>query len=149
MHHITYRNTYTKGTRYILTEAIIHYNNKNMRTVALWDTGAYRSHITEDVINAFDCEVIGDDTSYCHSGLYTATKHKIDIEFPIGYTIKNVTVASTANITYKDYDIGLLIGMDIIRLGDFHFECSGENMVFTFRLPYDGNEDKLIETELF
>lgn len=149
MHYITYQNTYKNGTKYILTEATIYYNGKNMRTVALWDTGATQTHITEDVINAFDCEIIGEDESYCHTGIASFTKHKIDIGLPSGCIIKDVYVASTANIPYKKYDIGLLIGMDIIRLGNFHFDCINNKMLFSFTHQYDGDEDKLIKTKLF
>lgn len=55
----------------------------------------------------------------------------------------------TPNLKYKDYDIGIIIGMDIIQLGDFRIDSIKEKIVFSFRHPYDGNEDKVIKTELF
>ena len=149
MNYITYKNVYSETHDHIITKAIICFEDKHMETVALWDTGAAHSHISEDVISAFNLKSCGEMSMSSHTGQSFSKEYVIDIELPSMAMIKNITVLSTANARYRGYDIGLIIGMDIIQLGDFRIDNTGETPVFTFRHSCDGNEDVLIETELF
>lgn len=149
MAYITYQNIYSTITKQIITEASIHYKDKRMSTYAIWDTGASNTHITENVIEAFEMESSGTKKAICHSGEILLSTYTVTIGLPTNALLENHIVYSTTNMTIKDFDIGLVIGMDIIRLGDFHFDNCEEKTIFTFRHPFDGERDKMIITHLF
>lgn len=74
MNYITYENTYSGKVKHIITEAIICYNGKHMNTIALWDTGASRTHITEDIVDAFEIQALGEVNTRSHYGDTTSQK---------------------------------------------------------------------------
>ena len=121
-----------------------------MHTVALWDTGASRTHISNDVVNLFELESIGTVNANSHHGVVKTKYYRVSITLPTGGIINDIIVNSTHNFKVNDNDIGVLIGMDIIQCGNFHIDSLGEKTIFTFTHPLDNiDEDTLIETELF
>lgn len=150
MPHITYKNTYSDKPTHIVTKAVVHCNGKHMQVNALWDTGASHTHITEDVINAFELTSHGEINTLSHTGESISQKYKIDVELSNLIIVNDIIALSTPNIIYKGDEVGLLVGMDIIRLGNFCIDNTGENTIFTFTLLSDEiDNDILIETNLF
>ena len=65
---------------------------------------------------------------------YQSNTYMVDIGLPNGILIADVRVTEAANL--GNYD--LLIGMDIITLGDFAITNGLGNTWFSFRIPPDG-----------
>jgi hypothetical protein len=65
---------------------------------------------------------------------YQTSTYLVDIGLPNGILIPDVRVTEAANL--GNYD--LLIGMDIITLGDFAITNGLGNTWFSFRIPPDG-----------
>lgn len=148
---ITYKNTYSSIVTHIITEVTVHYNGKHMTTLALWDTGASRTHISQTLIDTMDISSLsGEIKTLSHGGTVISKKYKVDITLPTKGMIKDITVFDTTDIQIAGEDINVLIGMDIISCGDFHIDSTGDKPIFTFRHPsLDVSEDLFIETELF
>lgn len=96
----------------------------------LWDTGASRSSIDKRVAEAMELIPIGKSSISTANGVVAVNTYLIDITLPNNVTIQNVIV-SGANLG----DIDLLIGMDIIGLGDFAITNTNKSTTFSFRIP--------------
>lgn len=145
----TYRNIYSTNNSFILTNIVV--SNKKLRTtlVALWDTGASVTHISEDVIDALGLETVGERTVQSHTGMSTVKKYKADITLPMNCTFEDIIVHSGADLTVNGEQVQAIIGMDIIKCGIFHVDYTGDRTVFTFSLPTDRDEEYEVTTELF
>ena len=107
---------------------------------AIWDTGASHTVITEHVVT--ECgllptgmvEVIG-----VHGSEIVET-YKVDVLLPMQVQIKGLKVSRTKRL-FGDADI--LVGMDIIGLGDFAVSSWQGRTTFSFRMPSTGRIDFL------
>ena len=104
--------------------------------VALWDTGSGQSGISKPLAKQLGLERVlykGKDyeTKKGSAGECESYFHCIDILLPGNTIISNVTVADF--IDNGKFDI--LIGMDIITMGDFALTNDNGNTVFSFRIP--------------
>lgn len=97
----------------------------------LWDTGASRSSITQRIVNDLNLIPIGNANIGTANGVVTVNTYFVDFGLPNGVTVKNVLVACT---NLGD-DIDVLIGMDIIRHGDFAITNIDNKTTFSFRTP--------------
>ena len=97
-------------------------------TVALWDTGATNCAITPKVIAALGLKPIG-KTKVSHADGDT---DGVNVYLPNNIVIQNVKVSECKN--EKD-TFGVLIGMDIITLGDFSISNVNNETTFSFRIP--------------
>lgn len=150
MNYITYKNTYSKNITHIVTKSRIMYNEKNMETIALWDTGATHTHITKNIIDVLELKSSKSVSTISHGGNVLCEKYKVTIILPTNGKIKDITVLSTTNAEYMGEEIGIIIGMDIIQCGDFHIDHEDNKTVFTFRHHVEDIDDEiLIETNLF
>jgi hypothetical protein len=117
----------------LITEVwVIDPRNSANRTKAnaLWDTGASGSVITPGVFSnlhliPFDKTMVGGVNNQSEADVV-----KIDVDLPNMDLIKNIDAAVC------DMDgVDMLIGMDIITLGDFAI-CNARNeTLFTFAIP--------------
>ena len=150
MGYITYKNTYHSSINHIITNVTVVHNGINYNTIALWDTGAQHTHISQHVIEALNLVSFGETNTIAHSGAVSAKKYKISIILPTNGLVNDITVLSATNLKMYDIDIGVIIGMDIIKCGDFHIDNIEDRIIFTFR-HWSNNidEDEIIETELF
>lgn len=97
----------------------------------IWDTGATGTVITKKVVEELDLKPTGQTDVYTAKGKATTNTYLVNIYLPMNVTIQGVTV------TEGDLspDIQLLIGMDIITLGDFSITHKDGNTKMSFGVP--------------
>lgn len=96
---------------------------------ALWDTGATNSAITQTVVDKCGLKPIGLKTVHTAAGTHERQKFL-------------VSIVLMSNVEFHGWEVAcvdapgeeLIIGMDIITLGDFSVTSQG-NTVFSYRLP--------------
>lgn len=99
--------------------------------VAVWDTGATNTIITPEIVEKLGLKPamtgglsgIGGDVE---SGIY-----KINLGLPGGILVYDVPAFVSDQL--DDYE--MLIGMDVILLGDFCLSNKDDRTVFSFRIP--------------
>ena len=98
---------------------------------AVWDTGATGSCITPRVVKELGLSVIGKIICHHVQGKSLTSKYFVNIVLPnrIGVSEISVTEGEISD------DIDVLIGMDIITLGDFAISNVNGRTHFTFRTP--------------
>lgn len=101
---------------------------------AIWDTGATNTAISHNLVGQLGLIPIGVVTAQDANNSYQSNTYMVDIGLPNGILIADVRVTEAANL--GNYD--LLIGMDIITLGDFAITNGLGNTWFSFRVPPDG-----------
>lgn len=99
---------------------------------ATWDTGASRTIISNRLAECLRLEKIADTKMTTASGETGTKKYYVDLILPNGCTVKNVVVMSG---DFGETDVDVLLGMDIITLGDFAISNLEGNTVFSFRMP--------------
>jgi predicted aspartyl protease len=97
----------------------------------LWDTGASKSSITKRIVDDLNLIPIGNTNISTANGIVTVNTYFVDFGLPNGVTIRNVLV-SCADL---GDDVDVLIGMDIIRHGDFAITNVNDHTTFSFRTP--------------
>ena len=104
--------------------------------LAIWDTGATSSVITKKVVDNLGLAPTGIVEVHGVHGKNYRNKYIVCIQLPNNIQVKNVEVT--------DGDLGdadVLIGMDIISLGDFSVSNYKEKTTFTFRIPSCADTD--------
>lgn len=96
----------------------------------LWDTGATNTVITKELANRLGIKSVGKIITHGIGGEHLADQYIINVELPNGVIFPFITV--TEGI-FKDFDV--LIGMDIIKYGDFSITNFEEKTKFSFRVP--------------
>jgi len=97
----------------------------------IWDTGASSSVLTKNVVERLNLKPTG-QTRVNHAGGSDITNtYLVNFILPMNVTIENVVVTEGKLPSGVD----LLIGMDIINLGDFSITNLSSNTVMSFRIP--------------
>jgi hypothetical protein len=132
--HFPFKYEYPYPPAKLMTEAEVFNSMRHQNVIrirALWDTGAMLSAVTPEIAkklslvstNRIKVNGIG---SYCIADIV-----QVSIRLPNMAELKNARI-SVLNLV-KDVD--MLIGMDIIRLGDFSISNGAEKTLFTFAMP--------------
>jgi predicted aspartyl protease len=103
---------------------------RTLKADALWDTGAMSTVITPAAAKNLGLKVISKTTISTPSGTMVCNQYFVDIILTNNIKVTDILITEA---TPSNCDV--LIGMDIILLGDFavtHFEGK---TVFTFRVP--------------
>lgn len=106
--------------------------NPILETTSLWDTGATNSVITKSVAKSMSLSPI-DRVRVQHAGGITEENvYLISVHLP-----NNIAIAAVRVTECEDNQghFGIIIGMDIIGLGDFAISNFKGNTTFTFRIP--------------
>ncbi|MCH7828467.1 retropepsin-like domain-containing protein [Patescibacteria group bacterium] len=107
--------------------------------LAIWDTGATHSAITKKVADELGLKPTGLVDVRHAKGLSKTNTYYVNIELPSHLMIGNVRVTEVELIpdanTSDDQQPQILIGMDIIGLGDFAVTNYKGNTILTFRTP--------------
>lgn len=98
---------------------------------ALWDTGAYCTVITENIARKYAFTPIGAKEIHGVTGKEISNVYLISLHLPNQVVIKEIEVMSCS----CDIGCDVLIGMDIITLGDFVINNHQGRTTFTFRMP--------------
>ena len=130
-----------------MTEAevfnVTQYQNK-IKARALWDTGAMLSTITPEIAKKLNL-VSTNRIKVNGIGNYSiADVVMVSIRLPNLVELTNTRIL-VLNLV-KDVD--MLIGMDIIRLGDFSISNGADKTLFTFAMPPFENKTDLYEKAL-
>ncbi|MCL2632287.1 MAG: SEC-C metal-binding domain-containing protein [Coriobacteriia bacterium] len=103
---------------------------------ALWDTGASKSVISEEAAKELNLPISGKVEIVHANGKDDCNQHFVNIYLPSGVNIVGLQVAAT-----KLSEIDVLIGMDIITLGDFALTNKNDRSMFSFRVPSNDEID--------
>lgn len=98
---------------------------------ALWDTGASRSCISREVVDSLGLKPIGKSRISTANGYIMAESYLVNVGLPNSVLVPNIHVSCSDLGLHTD----MLIGMDIIRLGDFSITNVNHRTVFSFRIP--------------
>jgi hypothetical protein len=98
---------------------------------ALWDTGATGSVISKNIVKQLGLIPTGKTlASGIHSTIEVNT-YIINVILPNGVRVQDVRVTESSNFDHFD----VLVGMNIIALGDFAFTNKNSKSFFSFRVP--------------
>lgn len=98
---------------------------------AIWDTGATNSVITKHVVDACGLKPTGMTQVRGVHGVKACETYLINIKLISDVSFSDVAVTLADDLAGGD----LLIGMDIITMGDFSITNVGQRTVFSFRVP--------------
>ncbi|MHB1025778.1 MAG: SEC-C metal-binding domain-containing protein [Desulfobacteria bacterium] len=98
---------------------------------AIWDTGATSSVITSRVVSSLGLSPIGVAQVHTAGGTTLANVYLVAILLPNKVGFPSVRVTEAPLPTGTD----VLVGMDLISLGDFAVTNFGGKTVFSFRVP--------------
>jgi predicted aspartyl protease len=139
--HFPFKKEYPQLPLKLITDAevfnSIQYQNV-IRIRALWDTGAMLSAITPDIAKKLNLVSTNRIRVNGIGNSCIADIVRVSIRLPNLAEIKNARI-SVLNLV-KDVD--MLIGMDIIQLGDFSISNGAGKTLFTFAMPpFDDKTD--------
>ena len=97
---------------------------------ALWDTGATASVISTDIVSQLGLSPISQCKTYHAQGESIVNVYLVDLILPNELRVKDVRVTEG-----RLNGFGLLIGVDIINLGDFALTYKNKQTVFSFQIP--------------
>lgn len=98
---------------------------------AVWDTGATGCAVTVDVAERINAPVINQVLVGGVHGAEPCNQYLLSLFLPNGLYIPGVPVTELS----QDAGCDVLIGMDVISLGDFSTSTLGGKTSFTFRIP--------------
>lgn len=111
---------------------------------AIWDTGATASVITQAVVDACGLQPTGITQVNHAGGVEMQETYLINLRLQNMAAFHSI-VATKAPLTMTQ----VLIGMDIISLGDFAITNKGGITIFTFRVPSSARTDYVKEEARF
>lgn len=97
---------------------------------AIWDTGATNTVISPQVVNACNLKPFSMAQVHTASGTSVCEVYLVNIALPNGVAFANVPVTNQP-LTGAH----VLIGMDIMGMGDFAVTNKGGKTTFSFRFP--------------
>lgn len=104
---------------------------KPKKFTAIWDTGATNTAISNKVVKECGLIPTGKATSNTANGQCIVNTYLIDINLPNNVNINNVQATEFTAVEGAD----LLIGMDIMSLGDLAISNFDNKTTFSFRIP--------------
>jgi len=105
---------------------------------ALWDTGATCSVITPAIVKVLNLSPVSYTFMSGVSGIDLAVQYYVDLELPSG-----VIAGKVLAVEGTPLGCDLLIGMDIIGLGDFMMSCCNGTTHFGFRTPSEISKEDM------
>ena len=112
--------------------------------VAIWDTGATNTAISQKVAEQCNLIPTGQAISNTANGQCTVNTYLIDLYLPNNVIIGGVKATEFNSVGGSD----LLIGMDIISLGDFAVSNFEGKTAFSFRFPSISKTDYVEQLNL-
>jgi len=120
-------------SRRIITDVIV-YNfalEQKLSVKALWDTGATKSVITENLAKELNLEKVTIAQITSANGIDEMPVYMVNFKLPNDMDVSGIKVISCKSI----HDFDAIIGMDIIAKGDFAITGKSGNIKFSFRMP--------------
>lgn len=143
--HHAFRVDYNSIPRELSTPIIVSdfQRKSNMQVEAIWDTGATNSVITKKIVEALGLIPTGQTIVRGVNSENLANTYLINIVLPNRIQIAELNVTE-CNINNCD----MLIGMDVISLGDFTISNHGQKTLFCFSIPPHHNKIDLVEKSI-
>ena len=143
MESVSAFTTYGDGLlRQLSNEVTIRCEDKDLHVKAVWDTGATSSCISNHVVEELSLIATGKTKIHTPSGEAERNTYLVDLRLPNDVLIKDLVVIDSE---IGSQSIGVLIGMDVIGMGDFAVSNFGDKTVFSFRIPSDKRTDYVAE----
>ena len=146
--HHAFRTQYNGIVRALITEVRIALPSttnpqpkKFEKFNAIWDTGATNSVITKRIVDQVGLSPTGKIISKGVHGEATVNTYFIDVGLPMKVCIANLKVSE--GILLGDIDV--LIGMDVIQMGDFAISNVDGKTLFSYCIPSHKNPVDLFE----
>ena len=111
------------------------------RCKALWDTGAVTSVIDRSFAAKLGFSPFGTGRAYTAQGYYESSMYLVDVLLPNNIIVKGLRVGDG-----EFQGVDMLLGMDVISLGDFHLTNDG-NTVFKFVIPPEENPNNMLSAQ--
>lgn len=127
------------------TQISISNGSSTITGTALWDTGATTSCISESVAQQLSLVPTGMMNIQTPSSTKAVKTYLVNVGLPNHLNVNDVQVCET---DIGKQGIEMLIGMDIITLGDFSVSNFNNNTVFTFRFPSKEKTDYVPQSNI-
>lgn len=112
------------------------------QTTAIWDTGATQSVVTKATARSLDLVPSGMARMFHAGGESDVNAYLVNLHLPNGLNVAAVHVLEMED----GQDFGVLIGMDVITLGDFTITNVGGITTVSFRYPSIQEIDFVVES---
>ena len=135
--YFAFEKDYPSKVKELVTEIEVFPVSSNMpgnstTTYGIWDTGATGSVITPSLMTRLNLIPVESKVASGVNSRQTVDVVVISIKLPNGVLIPNIKVA-VCDIHSSPME--MLIGMDIIQLGDFSISNAGGTTLFSFVIP--------------
>ncbi|WP_347292464.1 retropepsin-like aspartic protease [uncultured Brachyspira sp.] len=144
--HLSFKQEYQGFAKEIISDVkIVNPLTKEEREYkALWDTGATHTVITPKVLQELNLAIVDKTTIIgVNSKNENIPVALFDLLLVFGINISIEKIRGAVCIIGGNADI--LIGMDIIRFGDFSISNGGGKTLFSFAFPPFENKTDLVE----
>lgn len=118
--------------RKLINSAVIEFNGNYLPAKAQWDTGATGTCISKQVVAKLGLQPTGMINVQTPSGIGTMNKYMVNLTLNNELTILDFPVMDSE---IGSQGIDVLIGMDIISIGDFAVSNFDGRTQFSFRIP--------------
>ena len=126
-------------------EVIIKTDNNGVVARALWDTGATGTCISKDVVEKLQLIPTGKKNIKTPSGSSIVNTFLVSIILPNNVIVPNIEVCDSE---IGDQNVDVLVGMNIITMGDLAISNYNNQTVFTFRVPSRKRTDYAMELNI-
>lgn len=137
-----HQQAFTHSDNHILSSlrsvSDVSYNERSVKCITLWDTGATCSAISMDVVNKLNLVPFGQQKILTPSGPKTVNSYLVNIVLPNNLEIPDWHVIDSE---IGEQGLDLLVGMDVISKGDFSVSNYDGKTTFTFRTPSQKKTD--------
>jgi len=143
-YHHAFKIQYPGITRALVSDVTAcDFENKNRANFkAIWDTGATNSVITKNVVDGLKLVPTGITKVFGVNSSCEQPTYLINLILPNRVNVVNINVTE-CNLNSPGND--LLIGMDVICIGDFSISNYGQKTTFCFSAPPHHNIIDLVE----
>ena len=118
--------------RRLINSAVVEFNGQSMPVKTQWDTGATGTCISKCIVVQLGLKPTGMINVQTPSGIGTMNKYMVNLILNNEVVIPNLVVMDSE---IGNQGIDVLIGMDIISMGDFAVSNFEGKTQFTFRVP--------------
>lgn len=123
---------YNSIQKKLINSAVVEYSEKFIPVKAQWDTGATGTCISKELVEKLNLIPTGMVNVHTPSGIGIMNKYMINLILNNEVRIMHLPVMDS-EIGKQGIDV--LIGMDIINLGDFAVSNYKGKTQFSFRIP--------------
>lgn len=116
----------------LINSAVVEFNGTAVQAKAQWDTGATGTCISKEIVAQLKLQPTGMINVQTPSGIGTMNKYMINLILNNEVRIMNLVVMDSE---IGNQGIDVLIGMDIISIGDFAVSNFDGRTQFSFRIP--------------